>query len=512
MRSVLFFQDWRKVLLLIFFVGAFLRFFHLGEVSLVADEFLDINASYGYFKTGEWQSWDFNNERIDTRENQNADRDERALLYKWQVAQLFYFLSPAEAHARLVSVVWGLITLMLTFHTAVYCTKKKSIGLIAAFLYAVSVSALVMDRRLRMYAMFVPTYLFFSWMVYRMLEERYRGNIAFVKKVFEKFGVNLLFVVPAFVSGAISAHLHLLTANIAFVVLAYAGVRLWQDRAFAKRFWKKYAGIVVGFFAILAGAKFAIPETFQLFASSFSFPDNHYEYFAIVSKDYSHALFACLMFVFGARYLLKGREHGKEGLWVLLSCIVPLFLAVFAWDRNVGEQYIAFIQPFKMMVMSAGIYALATFFETYLKQPFASKAFAISLGASLVFFPNYGYFLQENNVYRQNSSSDNPPYRKVFTYVKKKYIPGEVVVTRDLRGYYFSGLHAPVENLGGEITKDKLALERLQSILAQYSHGWVVLSDNDEAFVSHDAMTFIEKNMERVSNDQVRGRISVYRW
>jgi hypothetical protein len=39
-----------------------------------------------------------------------------------------------------------------------------------------------------------------------------------------------------------------------------------------------------------------------------------------------------------------------------------------------------------------------------------------------------------------------------------------------------------------------------------------VLSNNDDVFVSKDAMLYIEKNMERVSNSQVRGKMSVYRW
>jgi hypothetical protein len=89
---------------------------------------------------------------------------------------------------------------------------------------------------------------------------------------------------------------------------------------------------------------------------------------------------------------------------------------------------------------------------------------------------------------------------------------GDILITRDLRSYYVSGAHMHIENIGGEATKDKLTLERLQSILSQYPHGWVVLSDNDDTFVSNDAMAYIEKNMERVSNSAVRGRVIIYRF
>jgi hypothetical protein len=43
-------------LLVIIILGAFLRFYKLGNNSFVADEFLDINSSYAYFKTNVWQN------------------------------------------------------------------------------------------------------------------------------------------------------------------------------------------------------------------------------------------------------------------------------------------------------------------------------------------------------------------------------------------------------------------------------------------------------------------------
>ncbi|MEK7494465.1 MAG: hypothetical protein AAB615_01180, partial [Patescibacteria group bacterium] len=106
---------WKKTWSLLFFIvllGAGLRFFDLGGNSFVADEFLDINSSYGYFKTGEWKAWDFNFDQPASM-NQNDARDERAFLYKWQVAQLFHFLPPTEGTARSVSALWGVFTILL---------------------------------------------------------------------------------------------------------------------------------------------------------------------------------------------------------------------------------------------------------------------------------------------------------------------------------------------------------------------------------------------------------------
>jgi hypothetical protein len=89
----------------------------------VADEFLDMNSAYGYFKTGEWKAWDFNHQEP-SAVNTNTARDERANIYKWQVAQLFRFLPPTEAVARSVSVFWGGITLLMVFGASRYTTSE----------------------------------------------------------------------------------------------------------------------------------------------------------------------------------------------------------------------------------------------------------------------------------------------------------------------------------------------------------------------------------------------------
>lgn len=506
-----FFKDWRKVLVAVFIIGAILRFFSLGATSFVADEFLDINASYGYFKTGEWRAWDFNFEQPDSVENSNVARDERAFAYKWQVAQLFHFFAPTEAVARSVSALWGMVTLVLVFAFTRYFTKRYEIGLIAAFLYAVSISALLMDRRLRMYAMFVPTFLAFSWMIYRVLEEKYTGNIAIVRRVNKTFGMNIYYVPLAIALGLLSLHLHLLTLNIVFIVLAYALVRVYQVTRSEGFHWNKYLCIVAGFAVGTVGLALFSPQTFALLSSSFSFPDNHYGYVEIIFKDYSHSLLAFLILNIGAWYALRDKTYTTEGLWLVFSFGIPIFMAIFMWRRNVGEQYIAFAQPFKIVLVAIGIYAIALFFKKHLSA-YNQKAFAFSVVLLLLILPYYGYFFQDDTTYHQTSQSSNPQYKKVFGYFMKNHTSEDILITRDLRSYYVSGAHTHIENIGGEITKDKLTLERLQDILKQYPKGFVILSDNDDTFVSNDAMAYIEKNMERVSNASVRGQIKMYRF
>ncbi len=177
-------------LLLTVLLGTGLRLYSLGTNSFVADEFLDINSTYGYSQTGTWKAWDFNY-GVPATENINDARDERASVYKWQVAQVFKFLPPTEGNARLVSVLWGVISMLLIFFVTNYFTKSKETALIVTFLFALSVSAITFDRRLRMYAMFLPVYLALATSLYALMEHEYRGKWGVVKSVWKKYGVNL---------------------------------------------------------------------------------------------------------------------------------------------------------------------------------------------------------------------------------------------------------------------------------------------------------------------------------
>jgi hypothetical protein len=136
----------------------------------------------------------------------------------------------------------------------------------------------------------------------------------------------------------------------------------------------------------------------------------------------------------------------------------------------------------------------------------------VILSGLFLLVPNFGYFLAENNTYHETSSGGNPNYRKVFEYVKKNRLPTDVLVTRNMRNYYWSGTDIPVYDLGDEVNREKLSLDALERIVKEHESGWVVLSDNDYDYFSNEAETYMKQRMERISNPSVRGPIEVYRF
>ncbi|MFA6383034.1 MAG: glycosyltransferase family 39 protein [Parcubacteria group bacterium] len=508
------FLNWSKsknvvivILLIIVFLGGILRLYHLGANPLVADEFLDMNSSYGYFKTHIWQAWDFN---MDAPSNIDvyAARDERAWPYKWQVAQLFRFFPSTEAAARSLSVIWGLISVFAVYWAAKSFTKKKSIGLLGAFLFAVSATAIAFDRKLRMYAMFYPMFLLMSLFLFQFLEADYHGKIRLVKFFYDKFKINVLFLVPFLVTALIGISIQLLSVNILPVFLVYILIQAIIS-ARRKDYVNKYS-IILGLSIIAAIAAFiTVPQIIVYYSGVLKFFINNHGYLTDILRDYSNYPLAIILLISGI-YFLRQQKLSRESWWLSLSFFVPLLMAAFMWQRTQGIQYVFFLQSFLIILIATGIYFWALYLRNRLVK-FPQKAFYTVIILALLILPDYGYFFRNDTTY-QRGNNQIADYRKVFKYVKKNLKPGDVLLTRNFRNYYFSGAKVKVFDFGGERATHDLSVADIQQIQNQNPHGWVVLFDNDEDFINKEAINYIKQNFTQVDNSQVRGASDAYTW
>jgi len=505
--------SWKNTLialLVIVILGTGIRLYNLDNNSFVADEFLDINSSYGYTQTGEWKAWDFNFGKA-SEVNKNVPRDERAIIYKWQVAQVFHFLAPTEKNARLVSVLWGAISIVVLFWSTFVFTKRREIGLIASFLFAVSVSGIIFDRTLRMYAMFLPMYLLTATFAFLALEREYTGKIQFLKSLWEKYGINICHAVLAGIFFFLSLLVHQLAGTFVFFIAIYLAVRAFQEYTRGHKMKNKYFSLFAFGAVIVTITAIFFPKLFRSYSAGLIFFDNNYGYGKYILREYYHPFFGIFLLGIGSWWLAKRENMPKESLWITISLFAPLVMAIWLWRRNMGAQYIYFAGSFALMLSAIGIFGI----WTLLREKFAftqKTGLLLVLGLLIVIVPNFGYFLQENNTYHETSSGTNPNYRKVFTYFKKNHLESDILVTRNMRNYYFSGALVPVYDLGDEISKTRLSQTELEKLMAEYKTGWVILSENDYDYVAKGTKEYLAKNFTRVSNDQVRGSIDVYTW
>ena len=507
-------------LIAVLILATFLRSYKLGEKSFSADEFLGVNTSYGYMKTGEWRRWDFNLEKpFEDNEyfktffdfdlwGDGPETYTRAWVYNWQVAQSLRFLPDSQEWSyRLVSVIWGVLGVLLVYFIGLKMTKNKMIALISGLLMAFSIDGIIFSRMMRMYAMFLPVFLIFSFVAFNFFESKKKSKWELLNKLNEKTKLNFLFFIPMILLGLLSMHIHLLTANFVFVAMVYfilmAALRFREERSFSNHY------------AIYSGL--GILVTFVLFLNrnaltgSLSFQE-HFSYLDKSLFDYANWILAFALIALGSYSFIKNKR--KEGVFVFSSYFTILLMAIFLWDRNVGAQYLFFVKPFQIILISFGIWAVADFFRNNLKSH-NQKAYFFSIGLLLMMIINWGYFFQKDNVYNQSSQSENPNYKKVFGYVLAHKKPGDVLVTRAFRNFYWQGSKIKVFSMGGERAEEgekKITMDKLTEIIKSNPSGWIVFSDNDENFISKDAQKYIEKNLVKINNLQTKGPISVYHW
>jgi hypothetical protein len=370
--------------------------------------------------------------------------------------------------------------------------------------------------------MFAPMFLLFSWSLFQFIDSM--GRCACTKgtcpgKMIWKGILRLrwIYLIPVVIFGAISYHLHPLTGSIAFVLFTYFVVMfvIKRKELVARRYGAYVLIMLIG--ALLT--KIFLPSVWNDFTASLIFFDNHWSYVGHIMRNYWHPIVGGILVLMGSWYLIKKQEDERPGIWISVTFFVTVLSAILIWNRNVGPQYIFFVQTFGLILAAAGVYAIAQYLQKHIHN---KHIFVIILVLGAILVPFYGYFMLENNTYHITASADTANYRKVFDYVKRNAVDGDAMITRNFRNYYWSGLKMPVLDFGSERSdaqlKDegkvqKITVVEIQKMTDKHPTGWVVFSDNDRQFITKEARQYFQDNFEKIDDSSlVRGKVSVYRW
>lgn len=256
-----------------------------------------------------------------------------------------------------------------------------------------------------------------------------------------------------------------------------------------------------------------VPGKVQEAAGALVWFDNHYSYLGHALRDYASPLLGAFFIGLGVYALARRAHRAKESVWLAACFLVPLVMAMFFWRRNVGPQYIFFALPFGMMLAAAGSYAVIDFLaKEYGGKEKRTIFIAAGLLLAALLLPNYGALTGDDTPYKQTAESSSPDYRKVFSFVMKERSSGDAFLTRRFRNYYFAGAKAPVLDFGGELSERNLSVEDIEAFTREHPKGYAVLSSNDFSYISKATEQYMDVHFEKVSNSQVRGPVTVYRW
>jgi len=498
-----------------------MRFYKLGSSAFDRDEFFELNSSYGYFKTGNWLAWDFNNQKTFPMNIQDDTSNERAEIFRWQLAQLYHFFEPSEALTRGLGAFWGVISIVLVYLIVISFTGNIYIGLIAAFLTAIGYSEIIYSRRLRMYAIFFPAYLTFSWAIFKFYESKYKGKIHFLKKVYEKTGFNFSFFLPVIILGLISLNIHILSAHIIPVVAIYSFVFLiwflykkeitWKNLYLNKYFLTttiSILGIIIYNLPILKSFHKLINKNFRFFLKK-----PHYDFFNQYFSDYSYIIIGVVLFLVGFWFLIQKMKKPKESIFLLFSAIIPLAFAIFTWRRDVSQRYIYFIQSFALILSAIGIYGIINFFIEKIKNLKYKIILVLIIILLFIFNLDFDYLFSKNttkNVYVQSNSY--PDFEVVFNYVEKIKKPDDVLITRSYRSFYWKGWRIKTYDIKSLGFGSDNCVEKIQKIIQENPNGIVVYPKIDKITLCSEGLKYYQENLTRLTDPAIPNSVLIYRW
>ncbi len=499
-------------LVLIILIGGALRLYKIGVNSFHRDEFFEINASYGYFKTGKWLVWDFNHNKPFDEKFQKAKEwsNERAQSYRLQLAGLYYFAEPTETNTRAISAAWGVISVILIYFIALSFTGNKYIALIAALLAAVGESGILFTRRLRMYAMLFPVYLIFSWTVYKLYESRYDGKFSFFRKIYQKLEINPSYLIPAVLAGLAAYEIHEVATSIIVTIVAYCSIFAVRD-FFKKKFFSKYTLTLA---AVLAGYLFAsafFSSAIKLMKESVSFLNRRdYEYIKFYFTDFEFLAVGAALIILGAWFLTVKLKKTKESVFLLASAFAPLAFAVSSWVRDPAHRYIYFIQSFGIILAAVGVWALINL--TSEKFPKYKRITALVVIILFLATLNHSHIWGKNNFYRKIESAEYVDFTQLFSYIKQNSRPGDVMITRSYRSYYFSDWEMPVYDVKDLAFEKSDCRELFKKIMAENKSGWIVIPEVDNPSVCKDGKQFLYDELGNIKSKEIPGEVFVYKW
>ena len=482
-------------LFLVLLLAGFLRVYKLGQQSLIADEFLGMNISYGYAQTGQWKFWDFNFSQL------TDEIYTRAQVYFWQVAQVWNWLPLGEGNARLVSVAWGMLSIGLLFGAVYYFSRNWRWAFLAALFLAISPSALTFDRKLRMYSMFAPVFFLFSLSIFFFLESRARKLPKVLASLQEKTDLNWLWLPAVVLLGILSLATHLLTVNIFPIVVIYLLAMSVKEYLSQKKIFNRYSAYLTAMVVVvlLAIQNQEIRDSLNFFSWV-----SNWSYFEKLVFDYSHPLLAATFLFLGGYYLVKNFD--RWGIWVVANFLTILLLAAFIWKRNAGLQYLYFVTPFKVIIFSAGVYFLLEFFSERLFSG-SRKAFWLMGIFAFLLLPNWAFFSSPEGFYQNIKKWQVPNYREVYGYYVKKRQPDAAIVSRPLTSYYLNKTNSALLDYGVD---NPLTLERILAAQKEHSEIWAVFTK--DTYIKSDAEQYLKDNFELIKTNYTNNILFLYVW
>ena len=224
-------SSYSLALIIIVFIGFFVRIFGLGDFDFREDEFLVMRAATTYHFNKEFYLWDW------IKKEPSEYLYQRAWPHTFLVAKAFDIFGISEWSARLVSVLFGTAFIIISYFIIKYFTNNKKIALLTTFAFALNPSYIELSRYTRMYSLLFPIFILLAYLFYRGIIEGVNPNskVNLIIKRIPAFDFNYSFLFIGLVLSYIGYIIHI-NVLVVFPVLLMFSLYLYILRREKKYF------------------------------------------------------------------------------------------------------------------------------------------------------------------------------------------------------------------------------------------------------------------------------------
>lgn len=479
-------------------MGAALRIYQVGSTDFVGDEFQVINAAAGFLYTGDFYRWDWIDKEPFCLEKVESCYYDRAWPHTLLVALSFGTFGVSEFSARLPSVAFGVLTILISYFVSLYFTKNKLASLFLALLVSISPAYISLSRYVRMYIVLLPLFLLLTYLGIRTLSE------SFIPKSFGIIGNLLKKLLPihwplaglALILLVVNYYIHINSLVIvpALMLFSFLAIALVKKRERYK--WIIIATIsFVGFLlvAILLMLGVAPHQYFLTF-----FEKNNTAYFNhMFSFPFGMPITFFLVIIASITAFLK-----RQLQILSLAGIVFFGLIFFIF---IADRYAAFVYTshLTLLVIILSVVGLITLLSRLNR--FAQIAMVFSIGLFMLFTVS----LDTGNRYHQQGSS---LHSQAYQIIEDNYDYGQDTLFLQYGRLYYLRDLTKAKRVS-MMSNQQYAYEQFLIDIYEARNGWVAWETGKSYHLQPAIIDFIDSNLEKVHGEGIDlTRVEVYKF
>ncbi|RJP94753.1 MAG: hypothetical protein C4518_02715 [Desulfobacteraceae bacterium] len=469
----------------ILIIAAFLIFsFRLDGLDFWDDEFLVLKAAKGYQETGTYVSWDFIKNAPSHKEYT------RAWPHTILVAQSFKLFGVSEWSTRLVSAVSGCVFIGISFFVCAYFTQNFLFSLFVSIVFLLNPDFMRYWRYSRMYALLLPTFCIWAFLVHKATEgfPRKKENESPKQSLIaDCLNFNWLYAGLSFIVLYFAYHIHINSMVLPLAAIIYLLIVAVMEKK------RKYtlrlitigiASLII--FPFIPEKVFTNLTHYMLFFKAYN-PI----YFQLIVQRPFYSLIS-LSLLTGSVILLLYMPSEQLRRKILFCIIIVLTTIVFfVYFANFSGNHYRFIShtvPFAILLVCFVYFIILKTFR---------NRFILVAGVAMLLLAQAGNFFKLQNALYHGALLQPVP-SVAYQTVKDHLNPKDVIFIQGLKDYYMAGIppNTPIISLGyvkqGTSGPSSYRFEQFFNDLVTNRQGWVIWEKYKERHVDPKVAAYVK--------------------